>query len=63
MSGSIQERAKGVWRLRVDGPPDPVSGARRPVTRTVRAKTKHEAKKALARLVVGASLRRIPTHV
>ena len=41
MQGSIQQRSKGSWRLRYDGPPD-ANGKRKQVTETVRG-TKKQA--------------------
>ncbi len=50
MRGAVERRGKS-WRIRVDAGPDPVSGRRRQVTRTVSG-TKREAESALARLLV-----------
>ncbi len=46
--GSVAERGSGHWRLVVEGPPDPLTGRRRQVTRTVAATTRREAMDALA---------------
>ena len=45
MRGSIQQRSKGSWRLRYDGPQDP-TGKRKQVTETVRG-TRQEAERVL----------------
>lgn len=50
-AGSLTLRPNGSWRLRVDGPPDPATGARKPVSRTFHG-SKTDAKTALAELVV-----------
>ena len=43
-SGSIQEVAQGTYRLRVFVGTDPVTESRRQITRTVQAKTQHQAR-------------------
>jgi integrase len=55
-SGQIQLRPRATpgpdaWRISVQGPPDPVTGKRRRIYRTVRG-TKRDAERALARLGV-----------
>ncbi len=40
MRGSIQQRSKGSWRLRFDGPPN-ANGVRKQVSKTVRGTRKH----------------------
>jgi integrase len=55
-SGQIQLRPRAkpgpdAWRISVQGPPDPVTGKRRRIYRTVRG-TKRDAERALARLGV-----------
>ena len=45
--GSVSERAPGKWRLTIDGPRDPVTGRRRQHTKTVPAKNRTEAQRAL----------------
>ncbi len=52
MPGSVVERGKGRWFLRVDAGRDPVSGKRRQATRTVAARNLTEARAALARFAV-----------
>lgn len=51
MRGSIKQVKSGVWRLRVDRMPDPVTGARRQSTHTVHG-TKWAAQNALKKLLV-----------
>jgi integrase len=41
--GTLEQRGKGVWRIRVYAGTDPVTGNPRQVSRTVRARTKTEA--------------------
>lgn len=53
MRGSITRRGKA-WRLKIDVNPDPVTGARRYVTRTVHG-TKSDAEAALTALLAEAS--------
>ncbi len=50
MAGSVTQRGKDRWFLRVDASRDPVTGRRRQVTRTVTARNVTEARKALAQL-------------
>lgn len=50
-SGTIRERGKGVYQLRVYVGADPLTGRPRQRTRTVRVRTKSEANKALASFV------------
>ncbi len=52
MPGSVVERGKGRWFLRVHAGRDPVSGKRRQATRTVAACNLTEARAALARFAV-----------
>lgn len=56
--GSMREKTPGVWELRVALDPDPVTGARRRVSRSFRG-TKREAQKALAGLVVECDRERV----
>jgi hypothetical protein len=49
--GTMTDRGSGRWRLQVAVDPDPVSGERRRLSRTIRG-TGSEAKDALQRLVV-----------
>lgn len=62
MAGHIRFRA-GAWRLTVEGPPDPITGKRQQVHRTVRApNTKAGAKAAdveLAKLIVEVDAQRV----
>lgn len=51
MRGRIRPRGQGVWQLVVDAAPDPVTGNRRQVYRTVKG-TKKKAAEELAHLVV-----------
>lgn len=46
-SGSLRERRPGVWELRVFVGSDPETGRPRQITKTVRAKTKREAREQL----------------
>ena len=48
--GSVTEQAPGEWRLTIDGPRGPVTGRRRQYTKTVRAKNRTEAQRALGEL-------------
>lgn len=50
MAGSVTQRGKDRWFLRVDACRDPLTGRRRQVTRTVSARNVTEARKALAQL-------------
>lgn len=50
MRGAVERRGKS-WRIRIDAGPDPVSGRRRQITRTVPG-TKREAQNTLAQLLV-----------
>ena len=56
-TGTMTDRGDGRWRLQVAGEPDPLTGKRRRLSRTVSG-TKAEAREALQRLVVetGAGL-------
>ncbi|MHB1719629.1 MAG: site-specific integrase [Acidimicrobiales bacterium] len=47
--GSVVERSAGRWRLTVDAPADPVTGRRRQRTKTVVARSRSEALRALAK--------------
>jgi hypothetical protein len=51
--GTMIDRGGGRWRLQVAVDPDPVSGERRRLSRTVHG-TRSEAKDALQRMVVDA---------
>lgn len=51
-SGTVEARGPGAWRLRIDAPPDPVTHARRRLTKTVHVKTERAARQALARWLV-----------
>ena len=51
--GTMTDRGSGRWRLQVAVDPDPVSGERRRLSRTVHG-TRAEAKDALQRMVVDA---------
>lgn len=61
-SGSIRELRPGVWRLVADAPPDPVTGRRRQVTRTVRG-TKGDAQRALTALKASIDVGPVATSV
>jgi len=50
--GTVGERRPGVWRLRAEGAPDPVTGERQRATRTVYLKGKREAQQELAKLLI-----------
>jgi hypothetical protein len=47
----VDERRPGVWRLRVEGPADPLTGQRQRVSRTVYVQEKRQAQKELAKLL------------
>ena len=49
--GTVDERQPGVWRLRGEAPPDPLTGQRRRVTRTVYVSGKRQAQRELAKLL------------
>ena len=49
--GTVEERRPGVWRLRAEGGPNPVTGERQRVTRTVYLKGKRDAQQELAKLL------------
>jgi len=59
-SGGIIPIGDGIWRVDVEAHRDPVTAARRRVSRTVRG-TREEAEIALARLKVADHERRLPT--
>ncbi len=48
--GSVDERRPGVWRVRAESAPDPVTGQRQRFTRTVRVNGKRQAQHELAKL-------------
>src|SRR5439155_1367603 len=52
-TGTMTQRDQGRWRLQVTGDPDPLTGRRRRLSRTVEG-TRSEARQALQRLVVEA---------
>ena len=52
-TGTLTERAPGIWRLQVTADPDPVTGEVRRLSRTVRG-TRAQATEDLQRLVVDA---------
>jgi len=60
MRGRLVKRSQGSWRIVLDGAPDPVTGKRRQVSRTVRG-PKREAERVLAELLTqrdrGAGIR------
>jgi hypothetical protein len=62
--GTVDERRPGVWRLRAEGAPDPVTGERQRMTKTVYVKGKRQAQQELAKLLtdLGAKPRRAGTR-
>ncbi len=59
-AGGVVFLRDGVWRVDVEVSPDPVTGRRRRVSRTVRG-TRHDAGVALARLRVADHEKRLPS--
>src|SRR5215471_16495554 len=55
--GTVDERRTGVWRLRADAPPDPLTGQRRRVTKTVYVNGKRQAQQELAKLLTELGVR------
>ena len=49
MRGSLQQRSKGTWRIRYDGPPEG-SGRRKQVSETVRGTKTHDQRVLRERL-------------
>jgi hypothetical protein len=49
--GTVQERRSGVWRPRAEGAPDPVTGERQRVTRTVYLEGKRDAQQERTKLL------------
>lgn len=61
MSGSIREYRRGYWLVRIDASPDPISGKRQQVSRTVRGSRK-QAEELLDNLRVEVRTRSLPTN-
>ena len=53
--GTVDERRPGVWRVRAEGPPDPITGQRQRRTRTVYVTGKRRAQQELAKLLTEMS--------
>ncbi len=49
--GTVDERRPGVWRLRAEGPPDPLTGQRLRATRTAYVSGKRQAQRELVKLL------------